>query len=176
MLGDDERFDISDHGRAEALVDAFLRGDEDIVSQRHGVSRMVFMSHKTGDAAAETEARYISSRHNVAVYMAEWDSNIPNPAYVGLPSYIKRVIKASVGFLVHVIDQIKHSMWVGYEVGVAHTFGRPRAKITFNVKPVPALPAVVGALKPLKNRAKLGSWIQALPPLAMKHPTPRKIP
>ena len=162
VLGDGEDSDIRDRAEADELVRVLLRGDAYRVSQGQLVSRIVFMSHKTGDLDAEKEARYIGSKHNVAVYMAEWDPNIQNPTCLRLPGYILRVIKASLGFLVHVIEDITHSMWVGYEVGVAHAFGTPRARITFNASPAPALPAVVKALQPLKNHAKLDSWIQAL--------------
>ena len=174
VLGEDERSDIRDRPTADELVRTLLRGDAcrvsrgQLVEQGQLVARMVFMSHKTGDAAAENVARHISSTENVAVYMAEWDSNIPNPAYVGLPDYILRVIKASVGFLVHVIDEIRHSMWVGYEVGVAHAFNKPRARIMYNVSPkspAPALPAVVSVLLPLDDCAQLSAWVIAhLPP------------
>ena len=173
VLGEDANSDISEPARAAMIVEALLHREAEAFLQRSGLTigkieqfkKMVFMSHKTKDKAAEREARYISSRHNVAVYMAEWDKKIQgNPNSIVLPAYIMQVINASRGFLVHVIDEIRESMWIGYEVGGAHAFNKPQAKIMFNVNVnyLPPLPAVVRALDSLNHRFQLDSWINAL--------------
>lgn len=174
VLSEDRGFDIVERDTAEQVVEALLSDDAESSLGRLGrvlrseriarLKKLVFMSHKTGDKAAESEARYISRKHNVAVYMAEWDRRIINPSSLALPAYIMGAIHASRGFLVHVIAQIKDSMWIGYEVGGAHVFGKRRARITYNANPPsPSLPAVVGALPPLGDQAALDRWIQALP-------------
>ena len=170
ILGEDARSDIGDRDRAEKIVNA-LRSEEPYVLQRFNLTlgqieklqKLVFMSHKTNDRAAEREARYISSKHNVAVYMAEWDGGIQNPNSLALPAYIMQAIGASCGFLVHVTLEIETSMWIGYEVGVAHARDTRRARITYNARQRLTLPAVVGALPSLDDRTALDMWIQRLP-------------
>ena len=111
---------------------------------------MVFMSHKTGDRQAETEAKYITNEHHVQVYMAEWDDNVQYDSNE-LPDYIMTAIRKSDGFLVHVIAKIAVSMWIGYEIGGAHAMSKSRAKIMYNdVRP---LPSVVHALESLRSRS-----------------------
>ena len=170
ILGEDARSDIGDRDRAEKIVNA-LRSEEPYALQRlnlppaqvEKLRKFVFMSHKTNDWAAEREARYISSKHNVAVYMAEWDGGIQNPNSLALPAYIMHAIGASCGFLVHVILEIGTSMWIGYEVGVAHALDTRRARITYNAGQRLTLPAVVGALPSLDDRTALDWWIRRLP-------------
>ena len=117
---------------------------------------MVFMSHKTGDVQAETEAEYIVSKYGVKVYMAEWDDGVVGDSNQ-LPDYIMDAIRKSDGFLVHVIAEIVDSMWIGYEIGGAHAMNKFRAKIMY--KAVGCLPSVVGALKSLGDRNALDRWI-----------------
>lgn len=125
-------------------------------SLEHG-GKMVFMSHKTGDTGAECEARYIRRTLGLKVYMAEWDPNVHGDSNA-LPAYIMRAIEASEAFLVHVIDAIKVSMWVGYEIGGAHAMARPRAKIMYRT--VGGLPSVVDVLETLHHRCMLLGWLQ----------------
>ena len=120
-------------------------------------TRLVFMSHKTGDRSAEAEARYIMVTHRVAVYLAEWDSNVAGDA-PSLPDYIMNAIRRSQGFLVNVIGSIGSSMWVGYEIGGAHAVEKPRARIDY--QNVTGLPSVVLALARLSSRARLDAWIR----------------
>ena len=143
---------IYDWRQAEAEVRMALANRDSI-----GGGKMVFMSHKTSDTEAVQIARYISMRHGVKVYMAELDSTVQRDSR-DLPENIMRAIEASRCFLVHVIDAIKSSMWIGYEVGVAHAYGRPRAKIMFT--PVRFLPSVVDVLKSLENPQSLDEWIR----------------
>ena len=169
VLGEDARSDIVERDRAERIVIA-LRSEEPYARQRFNLTpaqvaklrNFVFMSHKTDDRAAEREARYISSKHNVAVYMAEWDGGIQNPNSLALPAYIMQAIGASRGFLVHVILKIETSMWIGYEVGVAHALDTCRARITYNASQRLTLPAVVGALPSLDDRTALDGWISRI--------------
>lgn len=125
-------------------------------SLEHG-EKMVFMSHKTGDTQAEREALYIQYMLDVKVYMAEWDPNVHGDSNA-LPDYIMRAIDASQAFLVHVIDEIKVSMWIGYEIGGAHAKEKPRAKIRYRT--VGRLPSVVDVLETLHNRCMLLGWLQ----------------
>ena len=120
--------------------------------------KMVFMSHKTGDRGAKTEAQYIAEKFRVKVYMAEWDENIYDDSS-SLPDYIMEAIRRSAGFLVHVIAQISASMWIGYEIGGAHAMQKPRARIMY--QSVGSLPSVVGALQSLQSRAALDHWVSS---------------
>ena len=70
---------------------------------------MVFLSHKTGDAKALVEARYIAENHRVQVYMAEWDDQVYGDS-AALPDHIMKAIRESNGFLVNVIAEIAASM------------------------------------------------------------------
>lgn len=171
VLGEHVSSDIVGRDDAERAVRALLRDDTADSLRRlnftpahiETLQKLVFMSHKTGDTAAEREARYISSKHKVAVYMAEWDGAITDPGSPALPDHIMQAIRVSRGFLVHVIARIADSMWIGYEVGGAHVLDRPRARIMYNAgASAPPLPAVVGALDGLDNEAALDSWIKAL--------------
>ena len=119
--------------------------------------KMVFMSHKTGDRSAEREADYIAGRHGVDVYMAEWDDNVDGDSD-DLPSYIMNAIRRCDGFLVNVVDEIRISMWIGYEIGGAHAMRKSRAKIMYHR--VSRLPSVVGALEALANRSDLNDWVR----------------
>ena len=125
-------------------------------SLKHG-EKMVFMSHKTGDTGAECEARFIHRKLGLKVYMAEWDPNVRGDSNA-LPAYIMRAIDVSEAFLVHVIDAIKVSMWVGYEIGGAHAKAKPRAKIMYCT--VGGLPSVVDVLDTLDCRSELVWWLQ----------------
>lgn len=125
-------------------------------SLEHG-KKMVFMSHKTGDTDAECEARYIQRKLGLKVYMAEWDADVHGDSNA-LPAYIMRAIDVSEAFLVHVIDAIKVSMWLGYEIGGAHAMAKPRAKIMYRT--VGGLPSVVDVLDTLDRRSELVWWLQ----------------
>lgn len=127
------------------------------VSFKSESDTMIFMSHKTRDSQAETEARYISDKHGVQVYMAEWDDDAQSDSNE-LPDHIMRAIRKSDGFLVNVTAEIAVSMWVGYEIGGAHAMEKSRAKIMY--KKVHRLPSVVGALSALHNRDELDRWIR----------------
>ena len=140
-----ELLDINDRIRAEAVV-----------TTKAASQKMVFMSHKTGDRRAEDEARYISNKHQLHVYMAEWDADVAGDSHE-LPDHIMTAIRESDGFLLHVIEAIAVSMWVGYEIGGAHAMEKWRAKIMYTG--VSRLPSVVGALKTLRSRSELDSWI-----------------
>ena len=118
---------------------------------------MVFMSHKTGDKQAEMEAEYIAQAHGVQVYMAEWDDRIAGDSQE-LPDYIMNAIRESDGFLVSVIEEIRISMWIGYEIGGAHALQKSRARIMHNS--VHSLPSVVAALESLWTRNALDLWIK----------------
>ena len=120
--------------------------------------KLVFLSHKTGDRQAEKEARYISTKHRVQVYMAEWDDDVDGDT-TELPNLIMEAIESSDGFLVNVIPRIVVSMWIGYEIGGAHAMQKVRAKTMY--QQVNGLPSVVGALPTLRNRAELDRWIEA---------------
>lgn len=127
-----------------------------VVDSRSTRDKMIFMSHKTGDRQAEAEATYIAETHQVQVYMAEWDDDVEGDSNE-LPSHIMDAIGQCDGFLVHVIQQIATSMWIGYEIGGAHAMEKSRAKIMYSY--VNRLPSVVGALNTLRNRSQLDSWI-----------------
>ena len=120
---------------------------------------MMFLSHKTGDDTAETVARYISDKHHVQVYMAEWDDTVYGDS-AGLPDHIMSAIQLSNGFLLNVIPEIGSSMWIGYEIGGAHALDIPRAK--FMAERVTGLPSVVGALRSLRNRSDLDQWVASI--------------
>ena len=139
-------------------TDNILRA-ESAVKSRSVSDKMVFMSHKTGDSKAEKIANYISEKHRVQVYMAEWDDNVHNVHGDSneLPDQIMTAIRESDAFLVNVIAEIAVSMWIGYEIGGAHAMEKLRAKIMYTE--VSRLPSVVGALKPLRNRTELDIWI-----------------
>lgn len=121
-------------------------------------AKLVFLSHKTGDRQAEEEARYISTKHRVHVYMAEWDDDVDGDT-TELPNIIMEAIESSDGFLVNVIPRIAISMWIGYEIGGAHAMQKVRAKTMY--QQVNGLPSVVSALPTLRNRTQLDHWIQA---------------
>ena len=120
--------------------------------------RKVFISHKTNDPHAEELAQYITRQHGIVTYLAEWDPGV-NPNSPTLPDYIMDHIRTSQGFLVSVRPQIAISMWVGYEIGGAHAHRVPRAKMVFD--PVPAMPSVLEAIRALRSRSELDSWIRA---------------
>ncbi|MDE0373991.1 MAG: hypothetical protein OXI73_15810 [Rhodospirillales bacterium] len=119
--------------------------------------RKIFISHKTNDSHAEDLARYITRQHRIVTYLAEWDPTV-NPNSITLPDYILTQIRTSRGFLVSVRPQIAISMWVGYEIGVAHAQSVPRAKIVFDH--VTTMPTVVEALDALRSRPELDAWIR----------------
>ena len=127
-----------------------------VVDSRSTRDKMIFMSHKTGDRQAEVEATYIAETHQVQVYMAEWDDDVEGDSNE-LPSHIMDAIGQCDGFLVHVIQQIATSMWIGYEIGGAHAMNKTRAKIMYRT--IYRLPSVVGALRSLSSRGELDSWI-----------------
>lgn len=131
--------------RAERIVTAKSVGDT-----------MVFMSHKTGDIQAENIAKDIAARHQIEVYMAEWDDTVRFESD-DLPEHIMLAIRESDGFLVNVIAEIAVSMWIGYEIGGAHAMQKPRAKIVFDT--VPRLPSVVEALESLHSQYQVDQWI-----------------
>ena len=120
--------------------------------------KKVFISHKTNDPHAEELAQYITRRHHIVTYLAEWDPGV-NPNSPTLPDYIMDHIRTSQGFLVSVRPQIAISMWVGYEIGGAHAHRVPRAKMVFD--PVHAMPSVLEAIRALHTRSELDSWITA---------------
>ena len=136
-----------------AFMDEFMA---ESVQRRVRLHKKIFISHKTNDHHAENLARDITRRHRLVTYLAEWDPNA-NTNSPSLPNYIMGQIHTSQGFLVSVRPQIAISMWVGYEIGGAHAYGVPRAKIMFNA-PGP-MPSVVEALKALHNRSQLDAWI-----------------
>lgn len=139
------------------LSDISARFDADLeVIFKSGNDTMFFMSHKTSDSEAETEAKYISDKHGVQVYMAEWDDNVKSDSNE-LPDHIMRAIRGSDGFLVNVTAEIAVSMWVGYEIGGAHAMEKSRAKIMY--REVSPLPSVVSALSALRSRNELDYWI-----------------
>ena len=129
---------------------------EAVLRSKAATDTMVFMSHKTGDDQAETEAKYIASKHEVKVYMAEWDGYVDGDSNQ-LPDHIMDAIRRSDGFLVNVIAGIAVSMWIGYEIGGAHAMRKSRAKIMY--REVGRLPSVVGALTSLCSRGALDRWI-----------------
>ena len=129
---------------------------EDTIQKQSRQRRKVFISHKTNDVHAENLAKYITRKHRVITYLAEWDPNVHADSPT-LPDYIMRHIRTSQGFLVSVRPQIAISMWVGYEIGGAHAYSVPRAKIMFTR--ATGLPSVVEALPPLANHDELDVWI-----------------
>ena len=130
---------------------------EDFIRNKTVSQKMVFMSHKTGDQSAETEADYIAREHGVRVYMAEWDDSVDGDSN-DLPDHIMGAIRKSDGFLVNVTDEIRVSMWIGYEIGGAHAMNKARAKISY--RSIQSLPSVVRALASLGTRAELDHWVQ----------------
>ncbi len=118
--------------------------------------RKIFVSHKTNDSHAEDVAQYITRRHRIVTYLAEWDPNV-DPDSRRLPDYIMAQIRTSQGFLVSVRPQIAISMWVGYEIGGAHAHRVSRAKLVFDA--VHGMPSVVDALDALRSRSELDTWI-----------------
>ena len=128
-----------------------------VVRSKAATDKIVFMSHKTGDAQAEKEAKHISEKHKVKVYMAEWDDSVDGDSNE-LPDHIMESIRKSNGFLVNVIAEIAVSMWIGYEIGGAHAMEKSRAKIMY--ADVGHLPSVVRALDSLRDRETLDSWIR----------------
>ena len=119
--------------------------------------KFIFMSHKTGDARAAAQARYIADTHKVHVYMTEWDATVAGDSDE-LPEYIMNAIRKSDGLLVSVIAAIKGSMWIGYEIGGAHAMKKALAKIMY--EEVSSLPSVVGALESLRSQPALDRWIR----------------
>ena len=126
---------------------------------RSAFNKVLFLSHKTHDTTADKLARYINQRHNVTVYMAEWDDYIDHTAQGALPDYIMAIIQGCDGFLVNVSSAIAVSMWVGYEIGGAHALRKTRAKYISVY--VSNLPSVVDALDSV-DRDTLDSWIRRL--------------
>ncbi len=118
---------------------------------------MVFLSHKTGDTKADVLAVYLSTTHQIKIYMAEWDDNIYGDSSK-LPEYIIEAIGKSKGFLVNVIREIGTSMWIGYEIGAAHAMKKERAKVL--LEQVPNLPSVVNALEALRSKKELDIWVK----------------
>ena len=130
---------------------------EGVVTAKAASEKMVFMSHKTGDQRAETEAAYIARQHRVKVYLAEWDDHVDGDSDQ-LPDYIMNAIRSSNAFLVNVSAAISVSMWIGYEIGGAHALRKSSAKIMYSA--VGNLPSVVRALHSLRNRDALDNWIR----------------
>lgn len=139
-----------------AIEDRFVA--ESVMLAKAASGTMVFMSHKTGDRQAVREADYIADKHNIKVYMAEWDDNVQRDSNQ-LPDHIMNAIRNSDGFLVNVIAEIAVSMWIGYEIGGAHAMRKSRAKIMY--KEVRGLPSVVHALRSLHSREALDQWVIA---------------
>lgn len=150
------RFNRLVRPRQTAIEDRFTA--ERVVLAKAAGDTIVFMSHRTGDSQAEKEAEYIARKHNVKVYMAEWDDNVQGDSNQ-LPDHIMNAIRNSDGFLVNVIAEIAVSMWIGYEIGGAHAMRKSRAKIMY--KEVGDLPSVVRALHSLRSREALDQWIRA---------------
>lgn len=151
------RFNRAFYPDATGTVRVTAAFDESVRRQVSG-RKKVFISHKTNDHKAEELAEYITRRHHVVTYLAEWDPGV-NPDSPTLPDYIMKHIRTSHGFLVSVRPQIAISMWVGYEIGGAHAHGVSRAKMVFDQ--VPAMPSVLKAIQALRNRPELDSWIRA---------------
>ena len=129
---------------------------DDMLSRKSITDKMIFMSHKTGDALAAKEAQYIARKYRVQVYMTEWDTTVAGDS-AELPEYIMNAIRKSDGLLVNVIAAITRSMWIGYEIGGAHAMRKALAKIMY--EEVSPLPSVVGALESLRSRPALDRWI-----------------
>lgn len=132
---------------------------ERIVTAKSAESTLVFMSHRTGDDLAEAIARDLAKRHEIEIYMAEWDDTVQRDSNE-LPDHIMMAIRESHGFLVNVIAEIAVSMWIGYEIGGAHAMDKPRAKIMY--VPVRRLPSVVTALESLTEPYELDQWISRI--------------
>ena len=120
--------------------------------------KKLFLSHKTGDSEAEDLAKRLARRFNIAVYMAEWDTNVTNDS-PSLPSYIKRKIKTSNGFLVYANPQIAVSMWVGYEIDIADASSLPSARVTRSTYDR-TLPTVILALHKLSSDLEIDNWVR----------------
>ena len=120
-------------------------------------SKKLFLSHKTGDTAAEELARKLAKKLRITVYMAEWDPNVSGDS-PELPDYIRKHIETSNGFLVYANQKIA-TMWVGYEIGVAHATSRHRARVTTSLLE-PDLPSVVLALRKLSNDYEIENWVR----------------
>lgn len=118
---------------------------------------MVFLSHKTGDEKAEDLAIDLSKTHKIKVFMAEWDDHVHGDSDQ-LPDYIIEAIGKSRGFLVHVTQEIRASMWIGYEIGAAHAMKKERAKVVFSW--VERLPSVVDVLEGLQSKNEIDDWIK----------------
>ena len=121
-------------------------------------SKKLFLSHKTGDLAAEDLAKWLAKMFSIVVYMAEWDPNVTSDS-PSLPEYIKRQIKTSNGFLVCANPQIVISMWVGYEIGIANAFLVPSARVTKSYTDR-KLPSVVYALTKLSTDTEIEIWVR----------------
>ena len=147
----------------EGMYEYNVASVESLLRTKMSYDRLVFMSHKMGDKKAEDEAKYINREHDVWVYMAEWDDKLQKDTSE-LPKKIMDVIKISNGFLVHVIEEIKNSMWIGYEIGGAHASNKKSAKIMYNYNgdSVYELPSVVKALYPLDSKYELDNWIEKI--------------
>lgn len=130
---------------------------DDVLARKSAADKLVFMSHKTGDARAAADARYIADTHRVDVYMAEWDAAVAGDSDE-LPGHIMNAIRKSDGLLVSVIAAIAESMWIGYEIGGAHAMRMDLARIMH--EEVGRLPSVVSALEPLRSRSALDRWIR----------------
>lgn len=151
------RFNRAFYPDATGTVRVTAAFDESVRRQVSG-RKKVFISHKTNDRHAEELAQYITRQHRIVTYLAEWDPGV-NPNSPTLPDHIMNHIRTSQGFLVSVRPQIAISMWVGYEIGGAHAHGVPRAKMVFD--PVHGMPSVVEAIRALRSRSELDSWIKA---------------
>lgn len=132
---------------------------ESHIRDKSVIDTMIFLSHKTGDIKAEVEARYISEKHHILVYMAEWDDRVYRDS-AELPDHIMNAIQRSEGFLLNVIPEIGTSMWIGYEIGGAHAMGKSQAKIMYEL--VGRLPSVVGVLPSLRSRNELDRWVRKI--------------
>ena len=120
--------------------------------------KKLFLSHKTGESAAEDLAKRLARKFLIAVYMAEWDSNVTNDSPT-LPRYIRTKIKTSNGFLVYANPQIAISMWIGYEIGIADASSLPSARVTRSPYDR-TLPSVVLALDKLSTDSEIDNWVQ----------------
>ena len=141
----------------QSPITVLAEASEFVRTKTAALKTVVFMSHKTGDRQAELEAKRIAARHPVEVYMAEWDEDVVGDTNE-LPDHIMDAIQKSDGFLVHVIAQIKNSMWIGYEIGGAHAMSKARARIMHST--VAGLPSVVRALERLDTESEVDSWIR----------------
>ena len=126
------------------------------ILRKSSTTKMIFMSHKTGDSQAEALADHIYEKYGVFVYMVEWDDDAEDRGTETFPNNLMAKIYESDGFLVSVTSQIAVSMWVGYEIGGAHALDKPRAKYD---KTTIIFPSVVETLKRLKSESDLRAWI-----------------